>query len=123
MRCLRLISVVFCILLPAAVLAEKQPTVALVGGTIVNLDGGAPLKNATILVEDESLDGDTLREACDLLFDERLTAMSAAAPTSISPSASRVAGFVRRAPISSVMRRSSPPSTTGSDPTETPAIW
>ncbi len=34
---------------------------------------------AAILVDDESLDGDTLRDACDLLFDERLTTMSAAA--------------------------------------------
>ena len=34
---------------------------------------------AAMLVDDEDLDGDTLREACDLLFDERLATMSAAA--------------------------------------------
>lgn len=71
MRCLRLISVVFCILLPAAVLAEKQPTVALVGGTIVNLDGGAPLKNATILVEDERIS--KIGSAEDVVVPEQAT--------------------------------------------------
>jgi UDP-N-acetylglucosamine--N-acetylmuramyl-(pentapeptide) pyrophosphoryl-undecaprenol N-acetylglucosamine transferase len=34
---------------------------------------------AAELVDDEDLDGDTLREACDLLFDERRVAMSEAA--------------------------------------------
>jgi UDP-N-acetylglucosamine--N-acetylmuramyl-(pentapeptide) pyrophosphoryl-undecaprenol N-acetylglucosamine transferase len=34
---------------------------------------------AAVLVADEDLDADALREACGLLFDERLTAMSAAA--------------------------------------------
>ncbi len=34
---------------------------------------------AALLVADEDLDGDALRRACDLLFDDRLTAMSAAA--------------------------------------------
>jgi UDP-N-acetylglucosamine--N-acetylmuramyl-(pentapeptide) pyrophosphoryl-undecaprenol N-acetylglucosamine transferase len=34
---------------------------------------------AAILVADEHLDGGTLREACDLLFDDRLSAMSVAA--------------------------------------------
>jgi UDP-N-acetylglucosamine--N-acetylmuramyl-(pentapeptide) pyrophosphoryl-undecaprenol N-acetylglucosamine transferase len=34
---------------------------------------------AALLVADEDLDGDTLREAGDLLFDERLAMMSAAA--------------------------------------------
>jgi UDP-N-acetylglucosamine--N-acetylmuramyl-(pentapeptide) pyrophosphoryl-undecaprenol N-acetylglucosamine transferase len=34
---------------------------------------------AAVLVDDADLDGDTLREACDLLFDERLAVMSAAA--------------------------------------------
>jgi UDP-N-acetylglucosamine:LPS N-acetylglucosamine transferase len=34
---------------------------------------------AAMLVDDEDLDGDTLREACALLFDERLATMSAAA--------------------------------------------
>ena len=34
---------------------------------------------AALLVPDEDLDGDTLRDACDLLFDARLETMSAAA--------------------------------------------
>jgi UDP-N-acetylglucosamine--N-acetylmuramyl-(pentapeptide) pyrophosphoryl-undecaprenol N-acetylglucosamine transferase len=34
---------------------------------------------AALLVDDEDLDGDSLREACELLYDERLSTMSAAA--------------------------------------------
>jgi UDP-N-acetylglucosamine:LPS N-acetylglucosamine transferase len=42
---------------------------------------------AAILVEDEHLDGGTLREACDLLFDVRLRAMSDAARSVARPGA------------------------------------
>jgi UDP-N-acetylglucosamine--N-acetylmuramyl-(pentapeptide) pyrophosphoryl-undecaprenol N-acetylglucosamine transferase len=34
---------------------------------------------AALLVDDADLDGDTLRQACDLLFDDRLAAMAEAA--------------------------------------------
>ncbi len=42
---------------------------------------------AAQLVDDADLDGDTLREACDLLFDQRLAAMSAAAYSVARPGA------------------------------------
>ena len=42
---------------------------------------------AARVVADEDLDGDTLREACDLLYDERLASMSAAARTLARPGA------------------------------------
>jgi len=44
---------------------------------------------AAVLVDDEDLDGDTLREACDLLFDERQATMSAAALKIARPGAAR----------------------------------
>ena len=42
---------------------------------------------AADLVDDEDLDGDTLRAACDLLFDQRLAAMSGAALSVARPGA------------------------------------
>ena len=43
-------------MLAASALASSGPHVtALVGGTVVNLDGGPPLRNAVILVEDERI--------------------------------------------------------------------
>jgi len=42
---------------------------------------------AAVLVDDADLDGDTLRDACDLLFDDRRTAMSAAASSVARPGA------------------------------------
>ena len=43
-------------MLAASALASSGPHVtALVGGTVVNLDGGPPLRNAIILIEDERI--------------------------------------------------------------------
>ena len=42
---------------------------------------------AAILVDAEDLDGDALRDACDLLFDERLAIMADAARTVGRPAA------------------------------------
>jgi len=46
---------------------------------------------AAQLVDDEDLDGDTLREACELLFDDRLSAMSAAAHRVARPGSAQAA--------------------------------
>jgi UDP-N-acetylglucosamine--N-acetylmuramyl-(pentapeptide) pyrophosphoryl-undecaprenol N-acetylglucosamine transferase len=45
---------------------------------------------AAVLVDDENLDGGTLREACELLFDDRLARMSAAALRVARPGAAAV---------------------------------
>jgi hypothetical protein len=37
--------------------AESSTTQALVGATVVNLNGGAPLRNAVVLVEGERISG------------------------------------------------------------------
>ena len=42
-----------------------------------------------MLVDDADLDGDTLRDACDLLFDERRATMSVAARRLGRPGAAR----------------------------------
>jgi UDP-N-acetylglucosamine--N-acetylmuramyl-(pentapeptide) pyrophosphoryl-undecaprenol N-acetylglucosamine transferase len=49
---------------------------------------------AAILVEDEHLDGGTLREACDLLFDVRLTEMSGAARSVARPGAAAAGAWL-----------------------------
>ncbi len=60
---------------------------------------------AAALVDDEELDGDTLRAACDLLYDEgRLAAMSAAArsvgrPGAAAASAELLVRLARREPL------------------------
>jgi len=69
MHWFRLIPIIFCVLLPASVLSAMQPTAALVGGTVVNLDGGAPLTNATILVEGERIS--TIGSAEDVVVPEQ----------------------------------------------------
>ena len=61
---------------------------------------------AALLVDDEDLDGDTLREACELLFDERLTTMSAAAyrvgrPGAAAASAQLLETLAARLPLPS----------------------
>ena len=61
---------------------------------------------AAELVDDEDLDGDTLREACDLLFDERRAAMSAAArkvgrPGAAAASALLLEALAARRPLPS----------------------
>jgi len=52
---LKLLLFALCPLLSATAQAAAQPTTALVGGTVVNLDGGAPLTNATVVVEDGTI--------------------------------------------------------------------
>ncbi|MEO1201816.1 MAG: amidohydrolase family protein [Pseudomonadota bacterium] len=56
-RSLGLVFLLFLLpLLPIGVLANDEPGVtALVGGTVVNIDGGPPLENAVILVEGERI--------------------------------------------------------------------
>ena len=52
---------------------------------------------AALLVDDADLDGDSLREACDLLFDDRLAAMSAAAREVGRPGAAAATADLLRA--------------------------
>jgi UDP-N-acetylglucosamine--N-acetylmuramyl-(pentapeptide) pyrophosphoryl-undecaprenol N-acetylglucosamine transferase len=61
---------------------------------------------AAVLVDDADLDGDTLRDACDLLFDGRRAAMSAAASSVARPGAALATAelleiLVTRAPLPS----------------------
>lgn len=49
-------AVLFCTLLGTfAIAAESSGTIALVGGTVVDLNGGAPLQDAVVLVEGEKI--------------------------------------------------------------------
>ena len=52
---------------------------------------------AAVLVDDEDLDGDALRDACDLLFDERLAEMSGAARRIGRPGAAAVSASLLEA--------------------------
>jgi UDP-N-acetylglucosamine--N-acetylmuramyl-(pentapeptide) pyrophosphoryl-undecaprenol N-acetylglucosamine transferase len=49
---------------------------------------------AALLVDDADVDGDTLRDACDLLFDPRLAAMSAAARSVARPGSAQATAML-----------------------------